>query len=365
MVLIPQDVGVRLRMQTETNLLQPATPARDLPAKLNDLRPGQNFTARIQEVLPDNTYRALVAGRQITLQLLQTVKANDVLDLVVVDRSGNTVVARHAEPQGAGAPQPYPFAKFSPAARLIAQLLAPEGQNAPPARLNGGQPLLAQPPQGQQAASLLAPALAKAVTHSGVFYEAHQARWVAGRLPFAQLLQEPQGQRSTAAAFERAGAEAGQRPAGAAPAGAEPKVGAGETAPRPGPAGNPAPSVPEGLRPLVQQQLDAVAGQRLVWHGEAWPRQTLEWEIEWDDGRHGEEAGEEASRWQTSLSLTTPRLGRIDAKLRLTPDGVQIALTTPEGASAADLAAAAPELAAALAAAGVPLRAFDVKRSTA
>jgi len=366
MALIPPDAGVRLRMQTETNLLQPVTPARELPAKLDDLRPGQNFTARIQEALPDNTYRALVAGRQITLQLPEGAKANDVLDLVVVDRTAKGIIARQADPNAAGGnAAPYAFAKFSPVARMIAQLLPAEGQQAPPARLNGGQPLLDRPPLGQQAAVLLAPTLARAVSQSGVFYEAHQAQWVTGRLPLAQLLQEPQGQRSAPTAFAQAAAESAGRPAVSTDTilqnlqqAVPEKVGAGETVAK---NAGPAPAAPEALRPLVQQQLDAVAMHRLAWHGEVWPRQTMDWQIEWENEREGDGSEEETLRWQTSLSLTTPRLGRVDANLRLTADGVRIVLATSHGASAADLRDAAPQLAAALEAAGVPLLGFQVR----
>lgn len=380
MALIPPDAGVRLRMQTEANLLQPATPVRELPATLSELRPGQNFTARIQEVLPDNSFKALVAGKQITLQLPEGAKANDVLDLVVVDRSGKAIIARQVDSGNAQAgATPYAFAKFSPAARLIGQLLPADGEAAPPARLNGGQPLLAQPPQSaRQAAAQLAPTLAKAVTQSGMFYEAHQAQWVTGRLPLAQLLQEPQGQRSAPAAFAQAAAEiAGRTPANAAErtvnaesifrnlqAGSE-KVGAGETAAKPAQIANAAQQVPEAMRPLVQQQLDAVASQRLVWTGEVWPQQTMQWEIEWENERDGDGSEEESLHWQTSLSLTTPRLGRVDARLQLGAGGVRIRIATPEDASAADLRNAEPELANALAAAGVTLLAFDVRRAEA
>jgi len=389
MALIPPDAGIRMRMQTEANLLQPATPARDLPTKVDDLRPGQNFTARIQEVLPDNTYKALVAGRQLTLQLPEGAKADDVLDLVVVDRTGKTIVAKQVEPNAAGGTQPYAFAKFSPAARMIGQLLPAEGEAAPPARLNGGQPLLAQPPQSPgQAAAQLAPTLAKAVTQSGLFYEAHQAQWVSGKLPLAQLLQEPQGQRSAPSAYAQAAAELASRPA-ATPgeravsaqgilqnlqAGAL-KVGADGTAANarfeaPPPAASTgaepaaakaAQPVPDTLRPLVQQQLDAVATQRLAWHGEVWPNQRMDWEIEWENEREADGGEEENLRWQTSLSLTTPRLGRVDANLRLSAEGVRVTLATPYGASAADLRDAAPQLAAALEVAGVPLLGFQVK----
>lgn len=391
MALIPPDAGIRMRMQTEANLLQPVQPAHELPADLPELRPGQTFNARIQEVLPDNSYRALVAGKQLTLQLPEGAKAGEELKLVVVDRSGRVVIAKQVDGQAtpAGETGPYPFARFSPAARMIAQLLPAEGEPAPPVQLNRGEPLLPNPPQAQNAAVLLAPTLAKAVTQSGMFYEAHQAQWVTGKLPLEQLLQEPQGQRSQPAAFQHAAAEiaaraisTAERPVTTATVlqalqGAGPeKVGAGGTVPAgpaaqappapaaPAPATPAAPlaqSLPDDLRPVVQQQLDAAATQRMVWHGEVWPRQTLEWSIGRELEREGDGSSDEEYRWNTTLSLTTPRLGRIDAALRLTTEGVRIAIATPYGASAADMREAAPNLAAALEAAGVPLLGFQVK----
>jgi hypothetical protein len=68
-------------------------------------------------------------------------------------------------------------------------------------------------------------------------------------------------------------------------------------------------------------------------------------------------------RWQTTLSLTTPRLGRVDALLQLTRQGVRIALATPAGASAADLREQSPTLAEALSAAGVELLSFLVRET--
>ena len=119
-------------------------------------------------------------------------------------------------------------------------------------------------------------------------------------------------------------------------------------------------SIPEELRPIIQQQLDAVATQRLAWHGEVWPQQTLDWEVQWEHGQ-GSPDDDEPSLWTTNLSLTTPRLGEVNARLQLTKDGVRIALLTPYGASAADLRDAAPVLEQSLAAAGVPLLGFLVK----
>lgn len=44
----------------------------------------------------------------------------------------------------------------------------------------------------------LVPVLKQALTESGMFYEAHQARWVAGEFPTENLKQEPQGKLSSA-----------------------------------------------------------------------------------------------------------------------------------------------------------------------
>lgn len=349
MALIPADAGIRMRMQTEANLLQPVTPAHEIPSDLPELRPGQTFTARIQEVLPDNSYKALVAGKQLTLQLPEGAKAGDQLELVVIDRSPRVVIAKQVEGSAlaSGEALPYEFAKFSPAARMIGQLLPAEGEAAEPAQLNRGQPLMAAPPQTQAAASRLAPALARAVSQSGVFYESHQAQWATGQRPLADLLQEPQGQRSTPTAFQHAAAA---------------KVDAGETVAAralptaTAPAGTtPSQPMPDDLRPLVQQQLEAVATHRLAWHGEVWPRQAMDWEVEWEGARTADDGNEDAARWNTSLSLTTPRLGRIDAMLQLSGEGVRITLATPYGASAADLRDESPQLVKSLAATGVPL----------
>ena len=399
MALIPPDVGIRMRMQTETNLLQPITPPRDIPSKLPELRQGQTFFAQIQEALPNNTYKALVAGQQLTLQLAASAKSGDLLELVVVDRSGKVIIAKAADGNAAadGKAAPYPFARFSAAARMIGQLLPAEGERAPPAQLNRSQPLLTEAPRSGAAAAQLAPALARSVAQSGLFYEAHQAQWVTGKLPLSRLLQEPQGQRSAPGAFLLAASTG---------SGGDAKVGAGGTASAgtpgntgtasagtPGNTGtasagsagmtgtasaasttNPAAQsatqpttlarqMPEDIRPLVQQQLESVATQRMVWQGEVWPRQTMDWEIAWEDERQPTGDDEERSNWRTALSLTMPRLGLVEATLQLTADGVRVTLATPSDASAADLQGGALQLAEALATAGVPLAGFSVDRA--
>jgi hypothetical protein len=97
----------------------------------------------------------------------------------------------------------------------------------------------------------------------------------------------------------------------------------------------PPPIVAAPALPLVQQQLEALATQSFVWQGQVWPGQTMRWEIE-EEGTRGEngegESDESATRWQTQLRLTLPRLGEVDAQIRL--NGHDITLTL--GARSAD-----------------------------
>jgi hypothetical protein len=401
MAVIPPDAGISLRLQTETNL-QPVAPVKPVGGDLPALQTGQAFTARILEVLPENSYRALVAGKELTLSLPQGAAAGDTLDLVVIDRTPKVIVAQTAPaPTSASAPAAE-NAVLSAAGRLIANLMQSQGDAAaPPAQLARGQPVLPQPPAD---AAQLASQLSKAVSQSGLFYESHQAQWIAGKLPLQQLLQEPQGQQpplpaapapeqnqsgrttarppdaatgastNTAETTYRVGTGAGAPADKAAAAERGANVPPAQTATarvEPSAArvdqttSSPAQAVADNVRPLVQQQLDAVATQRLAWHGEVWPGQTMDWQVQWENppSRQGEEA-ESPTAWSTTLSLTTPHLGRIDATLQLVGGGVRIALQAPAGGSAADLLKEAPALASALSAAGVPMVAFQVRNET-
>jgi hypothetical protein len=375
MVMIPTDVGIQVRNQTEPGT-HPIRAIGDIPSGLPEMRPGQVFSARIQEVLPENSYKAVVAGRLLTLSLPEGAKAGDTLELVVVGRTPRAIVAQRSDGAG-GAMAPFNNATLSRAGQLIASLLGAEGEAPPPASFSRGGPVLARvPANAAEIARELPPGLSRALAGSGMFYESHQVQWALGQRPLTSLLAEPQGRYSEPALL-RAAAEGGEesalavrRESTAAPsardlqqamAGRE-QLPAGLTdndAAASGPAR--AVTIPDELRPLVQQQLEAGASNRLVWQGEVWPDQTMEWEIH-RDGSGDAEIPDATDVWQTRLRLSLPRLGEIDVRLQFSGGSVNVMLEAPVAASGSKLQAALPALQQSFSAAGLTLAGAQVKR---
>ena len=375
MAVIPPDAGLRLRLQTDPSPLQALGPARAIPGDLPDFQPGQTFTARILEALPDATYRALIAGKQVTLQLPEGASPGDSLELSVVDRTGQLLIAKRTDGQSAtpAEARPYPYTRISDAGRMIGNLLPAEGETPPAATLNRGQPLVNTPPAS--AADLL-PVLQKAVSQSGLFYESHQAQWVMGERPLAALRQEPQGQLpATPSTPEHARTAASAESTQAASAARTDTSQSSVTANTRGETSNAAQglagqsastnaTVPDAIRNIVQQQLDAVATQRLAWHGEVWPGQNADWTIQRDEvadrDRSNDADTADAARWSTTLRLSMPQLGTVDAVLQLTGGRLSVRLAA-DPASAGDLRGAAPALASALSAAGIAVQDIEIR----
>lgn len=124
------------------------------------------------------------------------------------------------------------------------------------------------------------------------------------------------------------------------------------------------PTVPERLMPIVHQQLDALGTQTYVWQGQAWPGQNLEWEIE--DPSGGEQGGgENGEEWNTTLRLTMPQLGGIEARLHLTSAGVALRLLADDPDTVTALEEASARLDSALSALDLPLTGFVAERRDA
>lgn len=372
--MIPSDVANALRLQqpdlarlsAEQPQNQPVAAAQRLTDVLSDLVPGQRILAEIQALLPNGTYRAIVAQRDVTLALPFSAKPGDTLELEVAESDGKLTLAFVANRNEAATPKAPPESvstSLSSTGKLIGNLLneiGGEGRKAPPVTLNSSQPLVEAMPK---TAADLAPVLKQAVTQSGMFYEAHQARWVAGELPTESLRQEPQGKVSphfqNAAVDTDNGAKTISLPPGET----------SSTAPRAGQTAGEQPStvgnrIPNELAPLVQQQLDGLSTQNFAWQGQIWPGQPMWWEIGHDQQRSGPSGEPQARLWQTRLKLTLPVLGHIEATLELgSGNEVGITLLASDATSEAQLRDNAKALTGQFEAAGLRLTQLSVKQN--
>ena len=354
--MIPADLASRMQVSADTTL-RPVAPTQEISDKLSGLTAGQRVMAEIQAMLPNGTYRAMINQRNITLALPFSAKSGDSLELMVTENDGKLALAVLTR-AGAGAEgkatAESAATTLSRAGQLIGELFAnargaKEGGSAVP--LNASRPILSAPPGS---AAELAPLLKQAISQSGMFYEAHQVEWFAGRFTKAELLQEPQGKLSNPATLAEAQAkpadtgtqsklvstEVQTKPAETAPgkhaevanlsrpaaetlsttssAGAE----AGKTAATQSSA---AQLIAPQLQTLVQQQLEALATQHFSWQGQAWPGQEMRWEIDEDAAQQEQEGDPGMAAWATRLRLHLPNLGEVDARIRL--QGSQLALS--------------------------------------
>lgn len=386
--MIPADLASRLKVLIDSEL-KPVIPVQEVLSDLPELEQGQRFSAQIQAPLPDGNFRAIVAGRTVTLAMPSGAKAGDVLDLVVTGSENKTVNARLADPGQQAQPSQ---AQISPAGRLISQVLTGRYGDTAPVSLNGNEPLL---PAAPAKAAALTPALRQAISESGLFYEAHQAQWIGGETSLESLLREPQarnGQTPPATQSGLQAADAQLPPHGTADANAQnparPANPAGHSAELELPPGTPPNRdrsdvliadktalqggqqsaqlrIAEQLMPLVHQQLETLATHQAIWQGQVWPGQSMEWRIFDPEGEHssseGQADGAEPPPWQSTLRLRMPRLGGIEAQLIITASGVAVRVIADSVQAAEQLQQGSEALGNALDAAGVPLTGFAVQ----
>lgn len=181
--------------------------------------------------------------------------------------------------------------------------------------------------------STLTGVLQRTVETTGLFYEAHLAEWARGERFIENLQLEPQFDWQPPPATTTRAAE-----------------------------GPPLEQVG-----LLAQQLNALDQQKIIWNGEAWPGQALEWELARDTADPGESAdgAESGNAWRTVLRLELPLLGMVTATIRLDGDRVGVTLTADRDATAIRLSAGAGELVDRLSAAGIATTGLNVERHDA
>jgi hypothetical protein len=179
--------------------------------------------------------------------------------------------------------------------------------------------------------ALLATALRQSVDRSGLFYERHQAQWVSGQRSEAALREEPQAAWPSATMRDVAAASGGDLAARLAEAGLD-----------------------DHAIGLVRQQVDVLQQQALLMRSEVAPGYVLDWQARAEEDGQQRGGDGQARRWETELSSELGSLARVDARLSLAGDRLQLTLRAAPG-TLQRMAAARDDLEGALVAAGLQL----------
>ena len=111
---------------------------------------------------------------------------------------------------------------------------------------------------------------------------------------------------------------------------------------------------------MVQQQLDMLGTRQVIWQGQAWPGQDMEWAIEED--AHRAVDAEQTATWRTRLHLNFPMLGGVTAHLALVGKGLKIDFAVEQGASAQLLRGQTPSLTQAMENSGLQVTGLTVRQ---
>jgi len=310
----------------------------DAPARLV---PGTRVFMQVIEPLIDGGVRARVVNGNAEHRLPFDAKSGARVQVLVAGTEAQPTFLLLQGDTGAA------DTSLSRAARVLAALTSPTDQPTRPPVVSSSAPLLPGP--GVDAPAL-SRALADALARSGLFYEAHQAQWISGARDREALLHEPQARLTLREVASETSIARGN--ADMATRSAENRTPAQELSG----------VVHRDTVALVQQQLAALETGALVWRGEAWRGQKLEWTVQRDSGRQASNDGENTyGQWRTRVRITMPHLGAIDASLAIDARGLEVRIAAVDVNAANALRSAAPLLAATLGEAGLMVRRLEVQ----
>jgi hypothetical protein len=313
--MIRNDLLNKLQLLIKTSV-PPVTALSRTPLLETNWMPGQRLPATVLASLPNGRFQVQVNEFTLDLNLPRGIQAGEQIELTYVTNQPRLTftLARgvSAEPIANTPADARPQVTLSDSVRALGALLQTiaEKTDARVASPSVTAPLLAAAPASPQALALT---LRDTLSQSGLFYESHQAQWVAGERPLAELLREPQGKLSALhaeAATERAAlsmlTEGGFNPSAARTS-----------------------FHPDSVA-LVQQQLQTLESNQLIWQGQVWQGQSMEWRVDERNAREKNATDADAPQWQTSLRLQLPNLGDIGATLTFHAKGIRVNLTAAD-----------------------------------
>lgn len=305
--------------------------------KAGQFEPGQKLQGVVQAQISPGLFNVRIGDQLIQMRLPAFISSGDTVKLQVIATTPRLSFSMSASTNPLSTPE-----QLSSVARLLSALSQQPPEKAYVAAAKS-TPLWTtpHPPQSSQLAGLLREALG----NSGLFYESHQAQWLNGSRSTAQLMLEPQNAITAkpATGSVAAPAQGGNAP----PPASQPNTTAS--------AEGKALGIPDHLQPLVQQQLNALETRQVLWQGNVWPGQAMQWEIHEQTPQPRAPEEEQQQQWATQIRLDLPKLGMVSATLRFNNAGLSLTLDTSTTATRATLGNASSQLVAALSDRGIPV----------
>lgn len=329
---------------------------QNTPAPANKLEVGQQLQGVVQAKISEGLFKVQVAGQALQMRLPGNVQNGDVIKLQVVTTQPRITFSMVASTNPLSTPE-----RIGATAQILSNL-AELPMERPVVQQLGSKAVW---PAAQQIpdTKLLAGALREALGKSGLFYESHQAQWLRGERTIGQLLEEPQNVLTgksvlLATTDQRASSILGNNISNAQsrPESTSPNLHAANSKPV-----DQSQPIAKELLPLVQQQLHTLEQHHLVWMGQVWPNQQMQWEIQGEPEQQARQ--QEGRQWSTEMELALPKLGNVHARLVFADNGLRLTLHAADPTTVARFNSALPALKNALADAKIPLLASVVERS--
>lgn len=279
------------------------------PDRFASIQPGQQLKAEVLQDLGNGRFMIQLAGQNLEVLLPKGIKPGEFLNLFFAGQDPPVFLLLRQGKTG--------DAVVSQTGRWLSLISGAQGQAT---SLQEGLGILRTILQGVPSdPALLQRELAERLKESGLFYESHLSRWFMGDYRLESLVREPQGRLSNTMpglaeaqpqSFRDMSREVAESvlkaQAKGLPDGADPRV-----------------------LPIIKEQLATLQTGHLLFHGELFPGQPMEWRISEREADGGRDPSEGDRPWETSLSITLPGLGKVDASISL--DGVTVDIKVKSG----------------------------------
>lgn len=292
-------------------------------AQAGSFLPGQQLKGEVLAALGAGRFSVLVAGQVLEFIMPKGIRRGDLINLFFITEEPHQtfLMARFGRPGDS---------QVSSTGRWLSCFLGEASAQLPAqATLSILRTLLAGPTAD---AALLGRMLQQGLSESGLFYESHLARWFGGEYSLDEILREPQGRLSPRLA--QAGSQSGV-PAGDLVPGGIRSVSVESLEALFKKAG--AVMGHEGIAdhrilPVVGEQLSTLQNGQLLFRGDLFPGQRLEWTVTERESGRNQSGGRERS-WETSVTVTLPHLGPVTALLTLDGSAVAVKIRAEKGAT--------------------------------